>query len=240
MLAFDEAQKRVLRLANVLGEDRVAVTAAAGRVLAEDVRASVDAPAFDASMMDGYAVRASDVEGDALAVRGESRAGGEAPDLAPKSACRIFTGAPLPKGADAVVMQEDADLEGEEVRFRTRPGVGAFVRRRGEDLHAGDLAIARGTRLGVRHVAMLSSLDLSEALVGRAPRVTIVPTGDELRTPGSPRDRDGASIPESNSGAVGVMAAHAGAEVDVRPPSKTTRATPAEPSSRRSAHPTCS
>jgi molybdopterin molybdotransferase len=221
LLAFDEAQKRVLALAEVLGPERVAIPAAVGRVLTGDVRASFDAPAFDTSTMDGYAVRANDVDEAALRITGESRAGASAPALPPRSACRIFTGAALPREADAVVMQEDADRDGDFVRFRTRPGAGAFVRRRGEDLKAGDVALSRGARIGAREVALLSSLDLADVDVTRAPSVTIVPTGDELRSPGAasvvPAVTTTTTIPESNSRALAVMATHAGARVDVRP-----------------------
>jgi molybdopterin molybdotransferase len=215
LLSFEEAQTRVLALAKTLASERADLAAALGRVLADDVRASVDAPAFDASTMDGYAVRAGEV-GDAMPVVGESRAGGSAPDLPPRSACRIFTGAPMPAGADAVVMQEEADRDGDRVRFRTRPAPGAFVRHRGDDLRAGEVALARGTRVGAAEVAMLASLDCASALVARAPRVAIVPTGDELRAPGA--SGTAASIPESNSPALAAMASRAGAKVDRRPP----------------------
>jgi molybdopterin molybdotransferase len=219
LLPFEEAQRRVLSLARPLAAERVALEASASRVLAEDVRAPADVPAFDASTMDGYAVRAADVAaaaGAAMEVVGESRAGGAAPDLAPKKACRIFTGAPLPRGADAVIMQEEADREGDRVRFRTTPRPGAFVRRHGDDLHAGDVALARGTRIGPSAIAMLAGLDAAEVSVALGPRVAIVPTGDELRAIGVAGGP--ASIPESNSRALAAMAARAGARVDRRAP----------------------
>ena len=216
MLTFDEAQKRVLALGKVLGAERVALELAKGRVLASDVRAASDFPAFDASTMDGYAVRAADVSDAPMSVVGESRAGAPAPDLAPKSACRIFTGAPLPRGADAVIMQEEAERDGENVRFRVRPEPGACLRKRGDDLRAGDVALAKGTRIGASQVAMLASLDCAEAEVARAPRVAIVPTGDELRAPGAKGGP--ASIPESNSPALAAMAEHAGARASVHAP----------------------
>src|SRR6185503_393853 len=158
LLTFDEARRRVLALAKTLGSERAGLGAALGRVLAEDVRARDDAPAFDASTMDGYAVRAAEVGNDPMPVVGESRAGGSAPALASKGACRIFTGAPMPAGADAVVMQEEAEREGDRVRFRTRPAPGAFVRRRGDDLRAGEVALENGTRIGASEIAMLASL----------------------------------------------------------------------------------
>jgi len=206
----------VLALAKTLGSERAGLGAALGRVLAEDVRARDDAPAFDASTMDGYAVRAAEVGNDPMPVVGESRAGGSAPALASKGACRIFTGAPMPAGADAVVMQEEAEREGDRVRFRTRPAPGAFVRRRGDDLRAGEVALENGTRIGASEIAMLASLDCASALVARAPRVAIVPTGDELRAPGA--SGSSSSIPESNSPAIAAMASRAGATVDRRAP----------------------
>ena len=216
MLTFDEAQQRVLALAEVLPETRVPLAASLGRVLAADVRAPGDWPAFDASTMDGYAVRAADVGNEPMAVVGESRAGAEAPNLAPKSACRIFTGAPMPRGADAVIMQEDAKRDGDRVSFATKPAAGAFVRKRGDDLRAGEVALARGTRVSAPAVAMLASLDQADASVARAPRVAIVPTGDELRAPGAPGGP--ASIAESNSPALAAMAERAGASVTTSVP----------------------
>ncbi|HEY2364825.1 MAG TPA: gephyrin-like molybdotransferase Glp, partial [Polyangiaceae bacterium] len=208
--------QRVLALAEVLPEERVSLAASRGRVLAADVRAPGDWPAFDASTMDGYAVRAGDVSDDAMPIVGESRAGAAAPDLALKTACRIFTGAPLPRGADAVIMQEDADREGDRARFRTRPAPGAFVRRRGDDLRAGEIALAKGIRISASALAMLASLDQAEVKVARAPRVAIVPTGDELRAPGAPGGP--ASIAESNSPALAAMAERAGAKVTTSAP----------------------
>jgi molybdopterin molybdotransferase len=216
LLTFDEAQNKVLALAEVLPEERVSLAAARGRVLAADVRAPGDWPAFDASTMDGYAVRAADVSDDAMPVAGESRAGAAAPDLSAKSACRIFTGAPMPRGADAVIMQEDADRDGERVRFRTRPASGAFVRKRGDDLRAGEVALAKGIRISPSGIAMLASLDQADVAVARAPRVAIVPTGDELRAPGAKGGPS--SIAESNSPALAAMAERAGASVTTTAP----------------------
>jgi molybdopterin molybdotransferase len=216
LLPFEEAQKRVLALARPLAAERVAIASVAGRVLAEDVRAPADVPAFDASTMDGYAVRASEVGDAPMPIVGESRAGAAAPELAPASACRIFTGAPLPRGADAVVMQEDAERDGDRVRFRATPAPGAFVRRRGDDLRAGDAALAKGTRVGAAEVAMLASLDTAAALVACAPQVALMPTGDELRAPGAPGGAS--SIPESNSPALAAMIRRAGGRAHEHPP----------------------
>jgi len=215
LLTFDEAQNRVLALAEVLPETRVSLAAAHGRVLAANVHARGDWPAFDASTMDGYAVCAADVK-EGMPVAGESRAGAEAPDLEPKSACRIFTGAPMPRGADAVIMQEEAERDGDRVTFRSKPAAGAFVRKRGDDLRAGEIALAKGTRVSASSLAMLASLDQADVAVIRAPRVAIVPTGDELRAPGTAGGP--ASIAESNSPALAAMAERAGAKVTTSAP----------------------
>jgi molybdopterin molybdotransferase len=216
VLPFDEAQNRILGLARRLGEERVQLAAALGRVTSRDARAPADAPAFDASTMDGYAVRAADVGSDPMPVVGESRAGAPAPSLAPRSACRIFTGAPMPEGADSVIMQEEATREGETVRFAKPSVPGQNLRKRGEDLRAGDVALPAGTRIGASQLAMLASLDFAQVEVARAPRVVVLPTGDELRAPGTAGA--GPLIPESNTPALSAMAAAAGAVVDGRAP----------------------
>ncbi len=203
----------MLALAKKTDAERMLAANALGRVLAEDVRAHEDLPAFDASTMDGYAVRARDVRANvAMRVASESRAGKAAPDLEPNVACRIFTGAPMPHGADAVIMQEEAERERDSVRFRVAVSAGAFVRKRGEDLRAKDVALAVGTRVGPAELAMLASLDLENVNVSRAPRVTILPTGDELRAVGS-REKSPSSIPESNAVAIAAMASRASATV---------------------------
>jgi molybdopterin molybdotransferase len=218
VLSFEQAQQRILALAARLGEEQVPAARSAGRVIAQDVRASTDAPAFDASTMDGYAVRAADLAGETLPVVGESRAGARAPRLAPRTACRIFTGAPMPEGADTVVMQEEVTRDADRVTFRAAYVPGTNVRRRGEDLRAGDVALPAGARIGPAQLAMLASLDLTTVTVARQPRVAILATGDELRAPGSGGGSGAPSIPESNSPALAAMAAAAGGAVTVRPP----------------------
>jgi molybdopterin molybdotransferase len=224
MIPFEEARAKILALGSAvpLGAERVALDDAAGRVLAEDVAAPSDLPRFDYSAMDGYAVRAAEITESALVVAGESKTG-VAPSgpLVPGTAWRIFTGAELPQGADAVIMQEDAAREGDHVAFATRPAPWANVRRRAEDLAAGATAIPRGTTLAPRHLALAATCDRAWLEVARRPIVAIVGTGDELRAPGTP-DRPG-SIPESNAGAVRAMAIAAGAIARVAPFAKDTR-----------------
>jgi molybdopterin molybdotransferase len=214
MLNFDEALVKVLEHAPGLATERVRLDEALGRVLAQDVHARSPLPPHDYSAMDGYAVDTLGFAGAPpweLPVVGESRTGRVAPALTPGSVCRIFTGAPIPAGADAVVMQEDVERSGERARFATRPSPGDHVRRAGEDLAASALALAAGTRLGAPQLGLLAALDHADVPVAKRPRVTILATGDELRKPGSPA-RPG-TIPESNGVAVAALARGAGADV---------------------------
>src|SRR4051794_4848916 len=218
MLSFEEARKLVLTEVPTVGTERVALHEAVGRVLAREVRARAPFPSFSASAMDGYAVATSSFRGEppfVLAVTGESRMGGVPSPLAAGSSARIFTGAGLPDGADAVVMQEDVTREGDRVTFAIVPKVGAHIRREGEDLKRGELALEPGTRLGAFQLALAASLDYPELVVSARPRVTIVCTGDELRAPGEPI-RPG-SIAESNAAGLRIMAEQAGAHVRVAP-----------------------
>ena len=211
MLDFDEALRRVLADVHPLGTERVSLGDAQGRVLAETLTAATPMPAFDYSAMDGYAITLKDFTGDgpwSLPVRGESQTGHPAPTLESGAACRIFTGAVLPAGADAVVMQEDVERDGDTARFSERPATGQHVRRAGEDIERGAEALVRGTRLGPGQLGLAAALDRGELLVVRRPHVGIVCTGDELRAPGS-APRPG-SIPESNGVALSAMVRAAG------------------------------
>jgi molybdopterin molybdotransferase len=226
VLSFDEALARLLASASTLPHERVGLDEASGRVLAESVTAPTDAPAFDYSAMDGYAVSTEGWPASAVArlpLRGESRAGGAPCVLEPGSTCRIFTGAPVPEGADAVVMQEHVETDRDAIVFKDRPRPGANIRRRGEDLVRGAVALAPGTRLRPSHVALAASCDRAWLLVARRPTVSIIGTGDELRPPGS-LGRDG-TIPESNAVAVRAMATRAGAHARVLPFARDDRAT---------------
>jgi molybdopterin molybdotransferase len=218
MLSFEEARHRLLSGVGRLAVERVAVASAAGRVLAQDLVAREPLPPFDHSAMDGYALDTTQLAGDPpwqLEVVGESSAGAEPLPVPTGAACRIFTGARMPANADAVVMQESAPRDGRFVRIEARPSPGQHVRRRGEDLASGAVALASGTRLSAGGLALAAMLDRPEVLVTRRPRVAILCTGNELRSPGdSPR---GASIPESNSAPLAALACQAGAIVRVAP-----------------------
>ncbi|MEO8177489.1 MAG: gephyrin-like molybdotransferase Glp [Deltaproteobacteria bacterium] len=218
MLPFAEARERILQGVSRLGSERVPLRTAAGRVLAEDVRASEPLPRFDYSAMDGYALGSADVTATGpwvLPLHGESRAGAPLARLEPGTICRIFTGAALPPGADAVVASEDAEEHDGRVELAVAPRPGQHVRRRGEDLAQGELALAAGVRLGAYHVGVAAGVDRPDLLVARRPRVTIVGTGDELRAPGEAGSPT--SIPESNGLSIAILAESAGASVLLAP-----------------------
>lgn len=214
MLDFELARRRILEQVTPLGSELIPVTDADGRVLAADLVSEVDLPAFDYSAMDGYAIARSDLSGDGpwrLPVALEQRAGTPAGELRAGTAARIFTGAALPAGADSVIMQEDAERQGDSVVFRTAPRPGSHVRRRGEDLARGAVAMKRGTRLNPFRLGLLAGLDQSHARVSLRPKLALLCTGDELRDAGSP-ERPG-SIPDSNGPSLCALARRAGAEV---------------------------
>jgi len=190
-LAVAEAQRRILARIRTLPPERVALSAALGRVLAEPLPARGDLPPWDNSAMDGYAVRAAEVAaGVALTVALDLPAGAPAGvTLPPASAARIMTGAPLPDGADAVVPVERTEgptgegsfaRVGEWVRFMAGVEPGSHVRRRGEDVRAGATAVPLGATCGAAQLAMAATAGHATVSVVRRPRVAIVSTGDEL------------------------------------------------------------
>ncbi len=192
----------------------VPIARAAGRVLAAPVVSTRTQPPFPASAMDGYAVRAADAGtvGAALKLVGTSAAGhGFNGRLGPGETVRIFTGAPVPEGADAILIQEDADAEGETVRVREAVEANRFIRREGLDFAEGQTLLAEGLSLDARRLALAAAAgrrpDLS---VRRKPRVAILATGDELVQPGATPAWD--QIVASNSLALAALAEEAGAE----------------------------
>lgn len=219
MLRFSDALARIVALGSPpLASTVEPLDECDGRVLGEDLVAPADLPGFDYSSMDGYALRARDLEGEPphrLPVRGESRTGAVPGALAPKTAMRIFTGAALPEGADAVVMQENVAREGDIAVITTKTRPGQSVRKRGEDLRAGSVAIAKGTRLRAAHLALAASLDRAHIAVAKRPEVAFLATGDELRRPGT--DPVPGTIPESNTVALRAMARRAGAHAKAYP-----------------------
>lgn len=218
MLPFETALERVLQGAEVLGRERVFLSDAPQRVLAEDVVARSALPPFDHSAMDGYAFNRADLTGDGpweLRVAGESRTGHAAPTLEPGSACRIFTGAALPAGATCVEMQENVTRANDVISLQAVPREGANIRRAGEDLPEGATALAAGTRLSGWHLGVAAALERPQLVVARRPRVTVISTGDELRAPGEPGRP--ASIPESNGVAITALARSVGADAHLAP-----------------------
>ena len=175
------------QISPVQTSERVATIDAAGRVLSEDVRSGLDVPPMDNTQMDGYAVRARDVtEGSAMPVSQRVPAGAVPGPLEPGTAARIFTGAGIPPGADAVIMQEMAEADGDTVRFQTVPASGEWVRRRGEDIAAGSVILPAGTRLSPQAVGLAASVGLAELPVRPPLPVACFFTGDELAMPGEP------------------------------------------------------
>ena len=218
MLSFEEARARLIARARVLGTERVAVAACVGRVLAEPVLAPSDLPPFSYSAMDGYALRAEGLDRSrplTLPVEGESRTGRRPAPLTPGAAARIFTGAEIPAGADAVVAQENVDARLGSITIEAPPRSGQHVRRAGEDIARGAVALRRGKRLGPADLALLSSLDLTEVAVARQPRVTVLATGDELRAAGSAPEPG--KIPDSLSLPLAALASAAGARARTAP-----------------------
>jgi molybdopterin molybdotransferase len=205
------ALREVLSRAPRLPAERVPLLAALGRVLREPARADLDSPPFDASAMDGYALRAADAV-QPLRLIGESAAGAAfTGTVGPGECVRIFTGAPVPAGADCVVKQEDTTRTGPNVRITNIPRSGHFIRRRGENRRAGDIVVAEGTRLGPPELAAFASAGVTQPLVTRQPRVVHVVTGNELVPPD--HTPAGAQIRDSNSALIAALITKHGGEL---------------------------
>jgi molybdopterin molybdotransferase len=216
-ISVAEAQRIVLDACSVLGSETVASVDARGRVLAAPVISGRTLPPADCSAMDGYAVRAEDLAGASesapaeLAVVYEVAAGGEgARPLAAGEAARIFTGAPIPPGADTVVIQEDTSARGDSVEIPVAPKLGENVREAGEDIRRGDAVMESGTLLGPAHLGMLASLGRSLVRVHQRPRVAILSGGDELVDPDG--DVAGGRIVSSNTYSLAAQCREIGAE----------------------------
>ncbi|MEM7124199.1 MAG: gephyrin-like molybdotransferase Glp [Pseudomonadota bacterium] len=213
MIPVDEALARILSAFHVLPGEQVAISDAHGRVLAEDTVARLTKPPTDVSAMDGYAVIGSDVEQAPakLKVVGMAPAGDAyGAEIKAGEAVRIFTGGPLPKGADTIVIQELTDASGDAVTINEPIQRGRYVRRRGLDFSEGDKGPAAGTRLEPRHIALIASMNIPWLTVTRRPRVAILGTGDELVMPGEPAGDH--QIVSSNTIALAAMIEQAGGE----------------------------
>lgn len=206
LLSVDEALALVLSLAPVPRPEDVNLDAAAGRVLIRDAVSAMTQPPFDAAAMDGYALRAADLP-DTFRVVGEAAAGrGWGGTLQPGEAVRIFTGAPVPAGADRVVMQEHAHRDGDRLAV-TPAGDKPHIRPRGTDFTAGE-TVAAGRWLGARDIALLAAMNVPRVTVGSQPRVAVIAGGDELVRPGT--QPGPGQIISSNDLAIAVLARAAG------------------------------
>jgi molybdopterin molybdotransferase len=211
LLPVEEALRRVLDGARALPAETVPVGEALDRILAEDIASLRTQPPWDTSAMDGYAVRAADV----ATVPADLNVIGSAPaghsfggSVGPGEAVRIFTGAPMPAGADAIVIQEDTERDGDTVKVLETSGAGRFVRRRGLDFAQGEVLLTAGRRLGPRHIALAAAMNHATLPVRQRPKVAILATGDELVPPGTDPGPDG--IIASNGYGIAALVRRAG------------------------------
>jgi molybdopterin molybdotransferase len=212
LLPVDEALRRIMEAAAEAGAELVALAEAGGRVLADNLYAQRQQPPFAASAMDGYAVRAADVENAPVKLKlaGQSAAGhGFSGELSAGEAVRIFTGAPVPIGADSVVIQENTVARAGEVEILQPILAGKNIRRAGLDFNEGDLLLAAGRLLDPAALALAASANHAQLAVRRRPIVAILATGDELVEPGQAPRAD--QIIASNSFGVAEIARLAGA-----------------------------
>lgn len=183
MISVEEALARCLALCTPLGTEDVPLRQAAGRMMATPAVARRDQPPFAASAMDGYAVTGGNAAGCSYAVIGEAGAGHAfAGSLAPGQALRIFTGAPMPMGAERVVIQEDADRHGDRITVKPGADAATHIRPAGQDFRQGDALSPR--RLGPNDLALLAAMNIPRVTVFRRPVVALIATGDELVMPG--------------------------------------------------------
>lgn len=221
LLNPDRALEIILNSVSPVGKEQVALRDALGRVLSDDVRSDLDLPPFDNSAMDGYAVVARDTSGasrntpKSLEVIAEQPAGRPVTkSVVPGTAIRIMTGAPLPQGADAVVIVEHTEARHSRVIVYVEAAVGANIRRSGEDVRRDELVLRAGDRIGPAEMGMLGALGHASVGVYRRPIVAIITTGDELvdisETPGPGKIRD------SNQYSVLGQTLRAGGEVSIQ------------------------
>jgi molybdopterin molybdotransferase len=189
LLSVDEALERLLAGARPVAEtETVATIAATGRVLAKAQASTLDVPPLDNTSMDGYAVRSADCASGAarLSVAQRIAAGAVGKPLEPGTAARIFTGAPIPPGADAVVPQEQTAVEGDHVVVKHAPRPGEWIRRAGEDIRAGATILEAGARLRAQEIGLAASVGIAQLPVYRKVRAALFSTGNELVMPGEP------------------------------------------------------
>lgn len=215
MITVDQALEQVLALARPMGPETVALRHAAGRVLAADAHAALNQPPFNASAMDGYAVAGDAPPGAVFRVIGSAQAGRAHPGpVGQGEAVRIFTGAPVPEGADRVVIQEDVTLAGDLITVGPSPDSARHIRPLGRDFARGDTLVAP-RRLRPADLALLAAMNVPRLTVARRPVVAIIPTGDELVMPGDTPGPD--QIVASNIFAIAALAEAEGAEARLLP-----------------------
>ena len=214
MITEEAALAHIIKSVKILASRRVALGQARGRFAAQDIFARYPLPNFDNSAMDGYAVVASSCrEGESLRVVGEQPAGlNRKLRVKPGEAIRIFTGAPIPEGADAVVMQEDVRCEGNRIFINTSVEAGESIRRRGSDLSEGQKILSTGERIQPPMLGLLASQGFADVEIGGEVRVGIITTGDELIQPG--RSLEEGELYESNSILLRALAEQCGAKVE--------------------------
>jgi molybdopterin molybdotransferase len=213
VLSVEQALEQILTRVRVLPAERVPLLDSLGRVLAEPVVSTREIPPWPNSSMDGYAVRSADTRagGGLLTVTGRVTAGA-VPDreVGPGETVRIFTGAPMPPGADAVIPQEDVRLEGDRIAVSGAVQMGAYVRPRGEDVRPGETLLTPGQVIGPAEVGLLATLGWPQVRVGRRPRVAILSTGSELADLG--HEPGPGQIPNSNTYSLMAQTLDAGGE----------------------------
>jgi molybdopterin molybdotransferase len=214
VISEEEARKKILEAVRPLPARKLSISKSLGCFAAEDHFARLPLPAFDNSAMDGYAVVASSCEkGQRLRVIGEQPAGRDKQlRVSGGEAVRIFTGAPLPNGADAVVMQEDVTSEGQEIVVNVDVEAGEFIRRSGCDLVEGQMILTKGEQIRAATIALLASQGFAEVTVGGEVKATIISTGDELVKPGAKIEPG--QIYDSNSVLLDALLKRCGAVVD--------------------------
>ena len=213
MISVEEAQQRVLDEVTLLGTENVVFTDALGRVLREDVVAPTDVPQGDNTAMDGYAVRAEDIAKPPVRLRViEDLPAGKVASkrIEQGTAIRIMTGALIPEGADTVAHVEITDAGSDFVTVNESLKRGTNLRKRGEDMHAGDIVLHAGTPIGAAEIGVLASVQKSVIRVSRRPRIAILSTGDEIVDVDQPRASG--KVVNSNSYSLAALAREAGAE----------------------------
>lgn len=217
MISVDEAVHRITSAFSVLDSESVPLAGAAGRILSSDIRARQSQPPAAVSSMDGYAVRAADATkpGATLHVVGSAPAGHPfSGSMEPGQAVRIFTGAVVPEGSNAIVIQEDTVAEGDKVTLNVAAITGRHIRAPGLDFKSGEVIVCGGRRLTPRDVSLIAAADVPIVTVRRRPKIAFAATGDELSLPGAPR-KPGGIVASSGFGLAALIERWGGVGIDL-------------------------